>query len=543
MKIAYLGPTGVFGGVRAIVEHCNGLARRGHDVTFIGLDKKPIDWLPCQFEQRHISDPGTGYDVAVGSAIGTWGMAEKLAPRAVGLFQMAEWLFYPAGSPEAQAQARMFDASRAEVMAISDWLYALAVKAGKVTHRIRNGIDPEQFFPEPPPVAKDRLRICVEGYANNPAKDWACMSFRALRSMRYKAGLDFEVWGFSQHPAQYEFEQFWQLPPQNFIRQIYSASDIFLKASVYEGAPGPDMEAMACGAVVCRAIDEGDDHLIDGHNCLSVRYGDQAGFELNLRRLMDDAEYRAWLRGNAMEYVKTKYDWRGAVDLVEQALTGAVTEPGAVKVDYAYNLSDYNEMQGVITSWETPQAMFLGEWLRQRLQPASVLDVGCGPGVYLVPFKPDALVLGVDGAPEGGKALEAGEFERVDLRDNWWPTFEKRDDTWVFSPTKNFDLALCIEVAEHLPPDRADYIVDLLATSADNVFFSAARPGQVGTMHFNLQPREWWQAKFAARGFELHPLNDELQAALWGNEHVRRVQWLLHNSFLVTRKAVENGRQ
>jgi len=185
--------------------------------------------------------------------------------------------------------------------------------------------------------------------------------------------------------------------------------------------------------------------------------------------------------------------------------------------------------------------MFLGEWLRQRLQPESVIDVGCGPGIYLVPFKPDARVLGVDGAPEAGKALEYTEFQRVDLRADWYPTSEDYPDNPDASWRDHFDLSLCIEVAEHLPPDRADYLIDLLTTCSNVCFFSAARPGQVGTGHINLQTKEWWQDKFKARGWELHPLNDELQAALWGNEHVRRVQWLLHNSFLMTRQA-ENDR-
>lgn len=579
-RIAYIGPSGVFGGVRAIVEHCNGLARRGHDVTFISIDNKPIDWLACQFTQRPANDAGSGYDVAVGTAINTWAAAEQLAPRAVSLFQMAEWLFFPRKSQAYHDTYKAFTDSRVDVMAISDWLYDLAtdnargdwtlvvdsagsrmkkrpeVARGREVFRIRNGIDPAQFYPDPPIGAGPKLkpRIVIEGYNSNPAKDWAALAFRAVRQLRYFEGYDFDVWGFSQQPAQFEFDQFWQLPPQPMIRQIYSACDIFLKASVYEGAPGPDMEAMACGAAVCRAIEEGDDHLHDKENCLKVEYSDYDGFVSNLRNLLDDEVLRSVFRGNGIAYVRDHYDWVGAVDMVEQALTGSVTPEAAAPVDVAYDLSMYNDMQGVITSWETPQAMYLGEWLRQRLQPRSVIDVGCGPGIYLVPFKPAARVLGVDGAPDAGKALELWEFILADLRQNW--SLEKaalERDAITFYKDGNpindaaqivplhFDLSMCIEVAEHLPPDRADYLIDLLTMCSDTCFFSAARPGQVGTGHINLQTKEWWQAKFRARGWELHPLDAELQAALWANEHVRRVQWLLHNSFLMTRM-VDNER-
>ena len=71
MKIAYIGPSGTFGGVRAIVEHCNHLARRGHDVTFVSVDNQPIQWLKCEFNRRPAKDAGGGYDVAVGTSFGT----------------------------------------------------------------------------------------------------------------------------------------------------------------------------------------------------------------------------------------------------------------------------------------------------------------------------------------------------------------------------------------------------------------------------------------------------------------------------------------
>ncbi len=71
MKIAYIGPTGVFGGVRAIAEHLNGLARRGHEATLLTTDGGAIGWLTTIFEQRPLQDPGAGYDVIVGSALGT----------------------------------------------------------------------------------------------------------------------------------------------------------------------------------------------------------------------------------------------------------------------------------------------------------------------------------------------------------------------------------------------------------------------------------------------------------------------------------------
>lgn len=534
MKIAYIAPTGIFGGVRIVNEHLNRLTARGHDCTLLYLNGQPLTWLPARYEQRPVNDAGAGYNVIVGTAIGTWGMAADLAraqnAKSAGLMQMAEWLFD--ANPESQAQQlQAFTTPLDVVMPISEWLAKLCEAVeGRNVARIRNGIDTSLFYSDPftdlPPF--DGATVIIEGYSNNRAKDTDGMAFAAVRRLKLVDGVPLRVMGFSQFPAQFEFDYFWQTPPQHAIRKIYSSADVFLKASRYEGRPGPDMEAMACGAVVCRAIGTGDDDLHHEQNCLKTEYGNLDQFTDNLRRILFDHELRARLRANALEYVKTQYDWDGAIDLVEQALTGGVTRPdsAAPQKAYQYDLAEYNQLQADIVSWETPQAVFLGETLADMLEPKSVIDIGCGPGIYLVPFKPEARVLGVDGAPAAGKSLEPHEFIHADLREDW-------------HIDQHFDLSLCIETGEHLPPDRADYLIDLLTTCSNACFFSAAQPGQGGTLHLNEQPREWWIEKFRAHGWELHPRNDELQDKILRNEHCRRVQWLIGNSFLIERKVQE----
>lgn len=534
-KIAYIGPSGVFGGVRALVEHCNRLSARGHDVTYLNTDNAVINWLPCNFPQRPAQDPGGPYDVIVGSAIATWPgvleLARKMGARSSAVLQMAEWLFAPHGSEQYNKTLADFTTPLDSVMAISEWLAKLSEQVtGRATIRIRNGIDTRLFYPQPFPDAPpfDGLTICTEGVSANLAKDTDEMTLRAIRKLRYDDGGKVRVFGFSQYPQPSEiFNRYWTQPPQHIIRMIYSTSDIFLKASRYEGRPGPDMEAMACGAVVNRAIGAGDDDLIDGDNCLKVQYGDFDGYYSNLRRLLDDPELRAQLRSRALAYAQ-RYDWDGAIDLVEETLTGAVSHPLEEQRSHAYELSAYNSMQQTIVEWETPQAMFLGRTLADMFHPKSVIDIGCGPGVYLIPFKPEASVLGVDGSPKAGQALEPGEFVSADFRHDWRLPIEHDGDG-----PKRFDLAMCIEVAEHLPPDRADYLVSLLTSAAPLIFFSAAQPGQGGTLHLNEQPREYWLEKFAARGYNLHSRNDELSAAIAANPHCQRVQWLIGNAMLL----------
>lgn len=527
-RIAYIGPTGVFGGVRVIHEHLTRLAQRGHDVTLIYTDPQPLTWLPAQYPQRPLRDPGYGYDVVVGTAITTWPLARQIAGAGMtaGLLQMAEWLFWPIGHPQRTQVMQAWQTELDTVMAISEWLAHLAEPQHRRVERIRNGIDTRMWYREPFPDLPSfgGITLAVEGVSANPAKDIDEMTLRAVRRLRYDHGVPLRVLGFSQHPQPSEiYDRYWQLPPQQVIRMIYGSADIFLKASRYEGRPGPDMEAMACGAVVCRAILLGDDDLIHGQNCLKTRYGDIDEYVNNLRALIDDPALRERLRAQALEYVRTRYDWDGAIDLVEHALTGAVTPPPAQTSGRDYDLSLYDPLQEEITYWETGQATWLADMLLDLLHPRSVIDIGCGPGNYIAPMKPGVRVLGVDGAPAAGRMLDAHEFVRADLRTDW-------------APQERYDLSLCIETAEHLPPDRAEYLVDLITGYSDACFWSAARPGQGGQMHLNERPREYWLALFASRGWGLHPRDAELQAAIRANPHCQRVGWLIGNSMLLVRQ-------
>jgi SAM-dependent methyltransferase len=62
------------------------------------------------------------------------------------------------------------------------------------------------------------------------------------------------------------------------------------------------------------------------------------------------------------------------------------------------------------------------------------------------------------------------------------------------------DLALCLEVAEHLPPEMGRDLVDFLTGQAPIVVFSAAHPGQGGTGHVNEQPQAYWIERFETVG-------------------------------------------
>lgn len=139
-----------------------------------------------------------------------------------------------------------------------------------------------------------------------------------------------------------------------------------------------------------------------------------------------------------------------------------------------------------------------------ELYPAAktLIDVGCGRGVWAQEFEQLGLdVLGVDG----------------DYVEEPVVPFQPLDISVPFSSGQRFDLALCLEVAEHLPEFRAGSFVDDLCELSDVVIFSAAIPHQSGTGHINCQWPSYWAELFANNGYGCR---DIIRKKIWYDNDV-----------------------
>lgn len=74
---------------------------------------------------------------------------------------------------------------------------------------------------------------------------------------------------------------------------------------------------------------------------------------------------------------------------------------------------------------------------------------------------------------------------------------EKRIQT-----NRRYDLAICLEVAEHLRPARAKSFVQDVTKISDCILFSAAVPYQGGENHLNEQPLAYWLKLFGEKEYE-----------------------------------------
>ncbi len=141
------------------------------------------------------------------------------------------------------------------------------------------------------------------------------------------------------------------------------------------------------------------------------------------------------------------------------------------------------------------------------LEPSSIVDWGCGTGIWLKTFQKYGIsrMLGID-----GEMMEGTAQFREDQ-------FLKKDLTQAIELRSKFDLALCLEVAEHLPASAAETLINSLTRSSKKILFSAAIPHQAGTGHIHLQWPSFWADLFARKGFV--PL-DIIRKLIWSDPKV-----------------------
>ena len=128
--------------------------------------------------------------------------------------------------------------------------------------------------------------------------------------------------------------------------------------------------------------------------------------------------------------------------------------------------------------------------LYDTFAPKSVIDFGCGTGIYLYFFSK----LGVDHI----KGLE-GCQNAISLA--LVKNIEKYDITKKIKTDTKYDICLCFEVAEHIHKKYANILIYNICQVSDIILFSAATPKQTGRHHINLQPNQYWIDKFKFEGF------------------------------------------
>lgn len=196
---------------------------------------------------------------------------------------------------------------------------------------------------------------------------------------------------------------------------------------------------------------------------------------------------------------------------------GAVV--GSTKVENAFDATRH---------WEN---MFIDEpFIRAALDllaPKSVLDLGCGSGLYPLLYRHCGVldVLGVDGMELEATVLDAGTYLKADLQH-------------PFDAGRKFDVVICLEVVEHLHPDATGVILDTIArhvVDGGTIMFSMAEPRQPGNGHINCRTISEVLDLWASRGW----FPDVAQTV--GLRAIASMSWFRRNT-LILRRVADDGR-
>jgi hypothetical protein len=161
--------------------------------------------------------------------------------------------------------------------------------------------------------------------------------------------------------------------------------------------------------------------------------------------------------------------------------------------------------------------------IEELFSPKSIIDIGCGVGAWLCEWKEidnDKIIHGIDAGFVNKSMLliESSKFQEVDLTKKLHLQYKS-------------ELAMCLEVAEHLPEERAISFISELTQLSDVILFSAAVPGQGGTHHINEQYLSYWIPIFKSNGFDCF---DIIRPQIWNNEKI--LWWYRQNIVIFVRQ-------
>jgi len=133
---------------------------------------------------------------------------------------------------------------------------------------------------------------------------------------------------------------------------------------------------------------------------------------------------------------------------------------------------------------EKPFANRLAAWVKQELNPTTLLDIGCGPGHFVDSFRDqgiDAKGIDIDDRVHGKEHL----------------TYQSLFDI----TTEQADVVVCMEVAEHIDQEREDEVVaKVVSTVNHTLIWTAAAIGQGGIGHINCKNKNDWADKITKAG-------------------------------------------
>jgi glycosyltransferase involved in cell wall biosynthesis/SAM-dependent methyltransferase len=312
---------------------------------------------------------------------------------------------------------------------------------------------------------------------------------RAGMKLKVAGQNNLEACGYKEIPPHVEFIGYADVEKR---RELMSKAKVSFVASMYvEPFGGVQIENLFSGTPTITtdwgSFTENNIHGVTGYRCRTM---EEFVWALKNIDRINPQDCRDWaLRNFALEKVAGMYEeYFQAVLNIHGGAGWYEENPGRSNMDYAVkhypgraDPIDYN----YIEAEERPCAARIAEWIKKNLDPKSLLDIGCGPGMYV-----DELIKA--GVPAFGIDID----DRVEGKD-----YLAKES--IFDTKRTADTVICFEVLEHIDPTYADQEVEALYNAIEpggTLVFTAAQPGQGGVGHINCRKKDYWLKKFIDKG-------------------------------------------
>lgn len=307
LRVTYILPTlTISGGVMSVVQLVNELILLGVEARIVALREYPeiYNWMfltqPIIFKsEKELLENFPESDVIVATQWSTAPLVADLVQTGrggVGVYFLQDYesWFFPADDQVSRAKVMATYQLLHHKIVMSDWLKGMLEKDGYSATKIHLGMNLSIFYPRSVRETRHPIVLAMA----RPRTPWRGFPHIIEGLKQVKNALpEVEIVLFgddlSKHKIPFAYRDEGIITNQNKLAELYSAADVYLDGSDFQGFGRPALEAMACGtACVLTKVGGVTEYAQDGFNCLLVPPKQPEAFAQAIIKVLSDADLK-----------------------------------------------------------------------------------------------------------------------------------------------------------------------------------------------------------------------------------------------------------